>query len=141
MALTQTQIDAIESTDTHLQIIACAGSGKTDVVSRRIARIVKLGLAKPEEIVAFTFTEKAAAELKERVYKYISKEIGNTEGLADMFIGTMHGYCLELLQTYVPEVFKFSVLSEIQAKLLVNRFSNQSGLTMCPTLSPGTPVL
>ena len=141
MGLTQTQIDAIETTDTHLQIIACAGSGKTDVVSRRIARIVKLGLAKPEEIVAFTFTEKAAAELKERVYKYISKEVGNTEGLADMFIGTMHGYCLELLQTYVPEVFKFSVLSEIQAKLLVNRFSNQSGLTTCPTYSPGTPVL
>jgi DNA helicase-2/ATP-dependent DNA helicase PcrA len=141
MALTQAQIEAIETTDNHLQIIACAGSGKTDVVSRRIARIIKLKLAKPEEIVAFTFTEKAAAELKERVYKYISEEVGNSEGLADMFIGTMHGYCLELLQTYVPEVFKFSVLSEVQAKLLVNRFSNQSGLTTCPTLSPGTPVL
>jgi DNA helicase-2/ATP-dependent DNA helicase PcrA len=139
--LTKSQIAAIETTDKHLQIIACAGSGKTDVVSRRIARIIKLGLATPDQIVAFTFTEKAATELKERVYKYIQEDIGNTEGLAEMFIGTMHAYCLEILQTYVPEVFKFRVLPDVQTKLLVNRFSNQSGLTVCPTSSPGTPVL
>jgi len=141
VALTQAQIEAIETTDEHLQIIACAGSGKTDVVSRRIARIIKHKLATPDQIVAFTFTEKAAAELKERIYKYIMQEVGNTEGLAEMFIGTMHAYCLEILQTYVPDVFKFRVLSDVQTKLLVNRFSNQSGLTVCPTSSPGTPVL
>ena len=141
MGLTNSQVDAINTTDQHLQIIACAGSGKTDVVSRRIAKIIKDGLATPDQIVAFTFTEKAAAELKERVYKYISQEVGNTEGLAEMFIGTMHAYCLEILQTYVPEVFKFRVLPDVQTKLLVNRFSNQSGLTVCPTSSPNTPVL
>ena len=141
MSLTSAQLEAIETTDRHLQIIACAGSGKTDVVSRRIARIIKNKLATPDQIVAFTFTEKAAAELKERIYKYIMQEVGNTEGLAEMFIGTMHAYCLEILQTYVPEVFKFRVLSDVQTKLLVNRFSNQSGLTVCPTSSPGTPVL
>ncbi len=141
MGLTKRQQEAIASTDNNLQIIACAGSGKTDVVSRRIANILKKGLALPSEIIAFTFTEKAAAELKERIYRYVSQEIGNSKGLAEMYIGTMHGFCLELLQTYVPEVFKYRVLPEVQTKLLVNRYSTQSGLTLCPTSSAGTPYL
>lgn len=52
----------------HLQVIACAGSGKTESVSRRIAALIQEGEL-PESIIAFTFTEKAAAELKERVTK------------------------------------------------------------------------
>ena len=141
MALTDRQTEAINSVDGNLQIIACAGSGKTDVVSRRIAKIIEDKLAAPSEIVAFTFTEKAAAELKERIYRYVKEAIGHTEGLAEMYVGTMHGYCLEILQTYVPETFKFSVLPEIQTKLLVNKYSTQSGLTTCPTSSAGTPFL
>ena len=141
MSLTDKQLDAINEVDRHLQIIACAGSGKTDVVSRRIAQIISRNLAKPEEVVAFTFTEKAAAELKERIYRYVTQEIGTTEGLAGLYIGTIHGYCLELLQTHVPELFKYRVLPEIQNKLFVNRYSTQSGLTACPTSSVGTPFL
>ena len=56
-----------------------------------------------------------------------------TVGLAEMYIGTMHGYCLDLLQRLVPETFKFSVLTDITARLLVDRYSRQSGLTTCPT--------
>lgn len=47
----------------NLQIIACAGAGKTEFVSERIAYQIFRGIAKPEQIVAFTFTEKAAEEL------------------------------------------------------------------------------
>ena len=50
----------------NLQIIACAGSGKTEFISHRVAYILAEELAKPENIVAFTFTEKAAEELKFR---------------------------------------------------------------------------
>jgi len=56
-----------ELTRRNLQIIACAGSGKTEFVSTRIAFLVAEGLAKPENIVAFTFTERAAQELKFRI--------------------------------------------------------------------------
>src|SRR5882672_2612610 len=45
----------------HLQVIACAGSGKTESISRRVARLIKEG-ALPESIVAFTFTERAAGD-------------------------------------------------------------------------------
>jgi len=54
-------------TKNNLQIIACAGSGKTEFVSTRIAFLVAESLAKPENIVAFTFTERAAKELKFRI--------------------------------------------------------------------------
>jgi len=130
---TQAQKEAVACLDRPLQIVACAGSGKTQVISQRIARILALPDVKPRNVVAFTFTEKAAAELKERVLTLVEKELGPVHGLAEMYIGTMHGYCLDLLQRLVPEKFKFSVLSDITAQLLVNKFSKASGLTSCPT--------
>jgi DNA helicase-2/ATP-dependent DNA helicase PcrA len=45
-----------------------------------------------------------------------------------MYIGTIHGYCLELLQTYEYEFPKYGVLTEVQSRLLVDRYSSQSGL-------------
>jgi DNA helicase-2/ATP-dependent DNA helicase PcrA len=140
-AYTPSQLRAIECVDDPLQIVACAGSGKTQVVSARIARILKLGLAEPSQIVAFTFTDKAAAELKDRVLREVEIATGQTTGMAEMFIGTMHAFALNLLQTYVPESFKYSVLAEMQTRLLVDRNSLQSGLTTCPTMSPNTPFL
>ena len=65
--LTDTQLEAINEIDKNLQIVACAGSGKTEVISRRIANILKSKHdIKPEDVVAFTFTEKAAESLKNR---------------------------------------------------------------------------
>jgi DNA helicase-2/ATP-dependent DNA helicase PcrA len=58
-----------------------------------------------------------------------------------MYVGTMHGYTLDLLQRLVPETFKFSVPTDITARLLVDRNSRRSGLTVCPTSSAGTPTL
>lgn len=128
---TDKQKEAIEETDKNLQIIACAGSGKTEVVSARIAQILseKAGLGiEPRNIVAFTFTDKAAAELKDRIATYIIGKLGNIVGLADMYVGTIHGYCLHLLQTYVYGYLKYSVLNDVQARLLVDRYSVQSGM-------------
>lgn len=130
---TGAQAQAIACLDEPLQIIACAGSGKTQVISQRIASILARPGIQPRNVVAFTFTEKAAAELKERVLSIVESEVGQVNGLAEMYIGTMHGYCLDLLQRLVPEKFKFSVLTEVTSRLFVDRFSAKSGLTTCPT--------
>lgn len=136
-AYTPAQARAIASQDRPLQIIACAGSGKTQVISQRIADLLRRPDVVPANVVAFTFTEKAAAELKDRVLGIVGAEGGDTTGLAEMFIGTMHAFCLNLLQTYVPETFKFSVLTEITQRLLIDRNSRRSGLTVTPAVVQG----
>jgi DNA helicase-2/ATP-dependent DNA helicase PcrA len=93
----------------------------------------------PENIIAFTFTEKAAAELKERVHTRCKEQLGNTIGLANLYVGTIHGYCLELLKSEIPEYLKFEVLNEVQLSLFVDRHSKASGLTLCTTLT-GVPL-
>jgi len=138
---TDAQQEAITCLDEPLQIIACAGSGKTQVISQRIASILAQPGVEPRNVIAFTFTEKAAAELKERILSILGEEDLGTLGLAEMYVGTMHGYALDLLQRLVPETFKFSVLTEITSRMLVDRNSRKSGLTVCPTTSGGTPYL
>ncbi len=138
---TPAQAEAIACLDEPIQIIACAGSGKTQVISQRIASILAQPGVEPKNIIAFTFTEKAAAELKERIFSILEKEGLDKLGLAEMYVGTMHGYALDLLQRLVPETFKFSVLTEITSRMLVDRNSRKSGLTLCPTSSGGTPYL
>ena len=135
---TEAQAEAIACLDEPLQIIACAGSGKTQVISERTAAILSIPGAEPRNIVAFTFTEKAAAELKDRIYGIVGDE---TVGLAEMYIGTMHGYCLDLVQRLVPETFKFSALTDVTGRMLIDRNSKKSGLTSCPTTAPKVPVL
>lgn len=130
---TTAQAEAIECLDEPLQIIACAGSGKTQVISQRVAAILAQPGVEPRNVLAFTFTEKAAAELKERILTIVERELGEMAGLAEMYIGTMHGYALDLLQRLVPDKFKFSVLTDITAQLFVDRYSGKSGLTSCPT--------
>ena len=135
---TAAQAEAIACLDEPLQIIACAGSGKTQVISQRIASILAQPGVEPRNVIAFTFTEKAAAELKERILSIVDRELGEVIGLAEMYVGTMHGYTLDLLQRLVPEKFKFSVLTDITAQLFVDRYSSKSGLTSCPTTAkPG----
>jgi len=141
---TPRQQDAIAHTRGNLQLIACAGSGKTEVVAQRVVTLLRpvtaggAGCA-PENIVAFTFTEKAAAELKERIHKRCQEQLGGAVGLADLYVGTIHGYCLELLKTEVPAYLKFEVLNEVQLSLFVDRHSKSSGLTQSTTLN-GVPL-
>lgn len=79
---TKAQIDAVRTLDRNLQIIACAGSGKTQVISARIVEILKKKKGiNPGNIVAFTFTEKAAGELKDRIHSLCRQELGSDYGL------------------------------------------------------------
>jgi DNA helicase-2/ATP-dependent DNA helicase PcrA len=131
MNLTREQTRAIETLDGNVQIIACAGSGKTQVVSARVVEILKRKQSegiKSENIVAFTFTDKAAAELKDRIATLVRKEFGDVPGLAQMYVGTIHGFCLELLQTYLFEYLKYGVLSDVQTRLLIGKNSIKSRL-------------
>ena len=120
---TDAQAEAIATLDEPLQIIACAGSGKTQVISQRVSNILALPWVEPRNVVAFTFTDKSAAELKERILSIVEAEIGDVTGLADMYVGTMHGYALDLVQRLVPDTFKYSVLTEITNRLLIDRNS------------------
>jgi len=92
---TPSQLEAIGTIDEDLQMIACAGSGKTQVISARIVEILRHGVA-PAHIVAFTFTEKVAGELKDRIDRLCRADLDSSQGLGDMFLGTIHGYCLNL---------------------------------------------
>jgi len=130
MNYTPEQQLAINTLDENLQIIACAGSGKTQVISERIVNILKSKPdIKPENILAFTYTEKAAAELKSRVLRLCQEQIGNIEGVADMYIGTIHGWCLRTLQNNILEYQKFSILDEVKLKLFVDYNFNRIGMT------------
>lgn len=134
MNYTPQQREAIESIDRNLQIIACAGSGKTEVVAQGVATLLKKGLA-PRNIVAFTFTDKAAAELKERILTRCREELGTINGMAEMYVGTIHAFCLDLLKTEVPKYLKFDVLNEVQQSLFIDRHSSKSGLTTSTDLA------
>lgn len=138
MDFTPDQLEAIKHISGNLQLIACAGSGKTEVVARRIANLLRPqssgGGCTPANIVAFTFTEKAAAELKERIYERVKEECGLLPGMAEMYVGTIHGYCLELLKAEVPEYMKYDVLNEVQQVLFIDRNSKKSGLTTSTTI-------
>ena len=96
----------------NLQIIACAGSGKTEFVSTRIAYIIAKGIAMPENIVAFTFTERAAEELKFRIRSKIRELIGHQPDVGDLYVGTIHSFCYELLKEFVPGYRVYDVLDE-----------------------------
>lgn len=124
------QIEAINTIDEDVEIIACAGAGKTGVVTRRIINILKNKPdISPENIVAFTFTKKAAEELKNRIYSIGEMVLGNTQGFANMYIGTIHGFCLQMLQEFLSEFQSFSVLDEIHLKLFIERYYEEIGMT------------
>ena len=135
MDLTEKQQQAIEYSGKNLQLIACAGSGKTEVVARRVAHLLARShdRLEPRNIVAFTFTNKAAAELKERISLRTREAHGGQPlaGLADMYVGTIHGFCQELLKAEVPKYLKYEPLDAVRQKLYVDRNCKQTGLTEC----------
>ena len=138
MKLTESQHRAVEHDGRNLQLIACAGSGKTEVVARRVVHLLTPGRPDslvPRNIVAFTFTDKAAAELKERIVTRTRQALGDIPGMAEMFVGTIHAFCLELLKSESPKHLKFEVLNEVQQGLFVDRNSSKSGLTTSTDLN------
>lgn len=124
------QIEAINAIDEDVEIIACAGAGKTGVVTRRIINILKnKPYILPENIIAFTFTKKAAEELKNRIYSMGEAVLDDTQGFTNMYIGTIHGFCLQMLQEFLPKFQSFSVLDEIHLRLFIERYYEEIGMT------------
>lgn len=121
---------AVAHRGSHIQIIAAAGSGKTEVVSQRVASLLADGEA-PESIVAFTFTEKSASELKERIRERVTARMGAeaTDQLGRLFVGTIHAYCFRMLQTYVPRYETYTPLDANQLTNFVYQVSRFIGIT------------
>ena len=88
------QQQAVFSTEGPLLILAGAGSGKTTVLVNRIAYILQSDLCRPWNILAITFTNKAAGELKERICNAVP------EGGADIWAATFHSTCARILRRY-----------------------------------------
>lgn len=106
----------------HLQVIACAGSGKTEAISRRVAKLIAEGI-KPDEVIAFTFTERAAASLKSRITLRLGEMVSrdSVEQIGPMYVGTIHSYCYRILQEHVPEFANFDVLDDHRHSALLSR--------------------
>lgn len=120
---------AVEHRGSHLQIIAAAGSGKTEVVSQRVASLLVDGVPAPS-VVAFTFTERAAEELKHRVAARVEARLGRPglDQLGGLFIGTIHSYCFQLLQRLVPRYETYDVLDDNQLTAFVAREAARLGV-------------
>ena len=106
----------------NLLILACAGSGKTETLACRAARMIHDGVPRGS-IVAFTFTEHAATELKHRIRRRIEETTPDEPSLGDMYVGTIHAYCLRLLRERDPACRVFEVMDETrQAALIAANF-------------------
>jgi len=112
------QLKAVLHKDGSRLIVAGAGTGKTTVITRRIAYLIESGQAKPEEILALTFTEKAASEMAERAEGRLPY------GYFDLWISTFHGFAERLLKEHglaigLPGDFK--LLNEFEQWALVKK--------------------
>ena len=93
------QREAVETLDGPLLVLAGAGTGKTRVLTTRIAHILSLGRARPGQILAVTFTNKAAREMKERIGQLIG---GAVEGMP--WLGTFHAIGVKILRRHAELV-------------------------------------
>lgn len=109
------QEEAVRNDARRLLVVAGAGSGKTEVMARRVAWWVGVDEVPKDEIIAFTFTESAAEELKFRI-RFWLEEIaspGEDTKLGEMYIGTIHGFCLKNLRNLAPdEFYMFDVVDD-----------------------------
>ena len=117
------QREAVEEIERPLLIIAGAGSGKTLTVASKIAYILEQG-AKPENILALAFNEKAAEELKNRVIEMV----GNAE---DLNISTFHSFCNQLIQDNILNTklnANFKVITETAQLVYLTKNINSFGI-------------
>jgi len=114
--LNEEQRLAVETTDGPLLVLAGAGTGKTRVLTTRFAHILLTGRAHPGQVLAVTFTNKAAREMRERVSALLGRP---AEGL---WLGTFHALCARMLRRHAEHVgltSNFSILdTDDQIRLL-----------------------
>ena len=96
--LNDEQRRAVTHGDGPLLILAGAGTGKTTVITRRIAWLIQEGRCKPNEILALTFTDKAAGEMEERVDRLLPY------GYVNLWISTFHSFCERILKAHALEI-------------------------------------
>ncbi len=116
--LNQEQRQAVMHSDGPLLIIAGAGTGKTTVITRRIAWLILEKRIKPDEILAVTFTEKAAGEMEERVDQLLPY------GYVDLWISTFHSFCERVLKDHAIDIGlpgDFKLLNQTEQWLLVRQ--------------------
>ncbi|OON93450.1 MAG: ATP-dependent DNA helicase PcrA [Candidatus Epulonipiscioides saccharophilum] len=118
MNLNPMQQIAVEHVNGPLLILAGAGSGKTKVLTNRIEYLVNTCGVKPWEILAITFTNKAALEMKERVAALLGDQI-----VKDMWISTFHSMCVRILRRHGDKIGylkSFSIYDSSDQKSLLN---------------------
>ncbi|MCD8373164.1 MAG: UvrD-helicase domain-containing protein [Clostridia bacterium] len=115
--LNEEQIKPVTDTEGAVLVLAGAGSVKTRVLTTRIAYILDQGLAKPWQILAITFTNKAAGEMRERVQTQIGE-------CRDMWICTIHSMCVKILRANTDAAGikpDFSIYSETERKNVIKK--------------------
>ena len=96
--LNDKQYEAVVNTKGPCLVMAGAGSGKTKVLTHKIAYIMQEENAKPWDILAITFTNKAANEMKERIANLVG------DNVKDMWVGTFHSICVRILRRFIDRI-------------------------------------
>lgn len=120
--LNEQQLRAVCYDKGPLLVLAGAGSGKTRVLTYRVAWLIDQGKVRAEEIILLTFTNKAAGEMKQRVEQLVGKRIG--------FAGTFHAFCAQLLRKYGERVGlgrNYVIYDETDKKELVKAIVKELG--------------
>ncbi|MDD5260625.1 MAG: UvrD-helicase domain-containing protein [Methylacidiphilales bacterium] len=100
--LNPSQREAVQALDGPVLVLAGAGTGKTRVITHRMAYLIEQG-ADPRQVLALTFTNKAAREMKER-FMALVRSRHDTEALKQLFAGTFHSFCVKLLREFIEKL-------------------------------------
>ena len=117
-SLNKEQKQAVSHNKGPFLLVAGAGTGKTTVISKRFLELVNSNKAKPEEILALTFTEKAAGEMEERIERDLPL------GHFDLSISTFHSFCQKMLENHGLDIGlpgDFKVIDQTSSWLLVRK--------------------
>lgn len=118
-ALNQPQAEAVAHASGPLLIFAGAGSGKTRTITYRIANLLATHRVAPYRILAVTFTNKAAGEMRARLVQLAGEEI-----VRDLWVGTFHSICAKLLRRYAADAGlspNFVIYDDADQKAVMNR--------------------
>lgn len=125
--LTDNQYNAVIDKEKHILCLACAGSGKSRTLAYKIAYLISQG-ERPDSIVAFTFTEKAAESIKRRVAEALHKFGLSENNIGAMFIGTLDAFCQKLLGDINARYRQYDILDQNRLILYVMSRLNKLGL-------------